>query len=40
MSTDSESDKCTENNGIEDQMFMLLSQEALAPGSSSKTLTF
>jgi hypothetical protein len=40
LSTDSESDKSTEGDGTEDQMFMLLSQEALALVSSSKTLTF
>lgn len=40
LSTDSESDQCTEDTGTEEHVFMLLSQEALAPGSSSKTLTF
>jgi hypothetical protein len=40
LSTDSENDQSTEDNGAEHQMFMLLSQEALAPCSSSMTLTF
>jgi hypothetical protein len=40
LSTDLESDQCTEDNGTEHQMFMLLSQEALSPSSSFKTLTF
>jgi hypothetical protein len=40
LSTDSNGDQCAEDNGTEEQVFMLLSQEALAPNSSSKTLTF
>jgi hypothetical protein len=40
LSTDSGSDRGTDEAGTVDQMFMLLSQEAAAPVRSAKTLTF